>query len=68
MTIFILLIIYYIFYFCGMIWATIMDKKDLLDLELCFIKDNDPEDKYLYEILVETGPFANHATSSKGIK
>ena len=51
-----------------MIWATIMDKRDILDLELCYIKDNDPEDKYLYEILVETGPLANHSTSSKGIK
>ena len=30
-----------------------------------FMADNHPDDKYLYEIVVETGPMATHATSSK---
>ena len=29
------------------------------------MEDNNPEDKYLYEILVETGPLSSHATTSK---
>ncbi len=29
------------------------------------MEDNKPEDKYMYEITVETGPLANHATTSK---
>jgi hypothetical protein len=27
--------------------------------------DNHPEDKYLYEIIVETGPKDSHATTAK---
>ena len=29
------------------------------------MEGNDPEDKYFYEVLVETGPLASHATTSK---
>ena len=29
------------------------------------LSDNHPDDKYLYEIVVETGPMAAHATTSK---
>lgn len=29
------------------------------------MRDNDPNDKYFYELLVETGPLANHSTTSK---
>ena len=29
------------------------------------LADNHPDDKYLYEIVVETGPMSSHATSSK---
>ena len=29
-----------------------------------FMADNHPDDKYMYEIVVETGPMASHATSS----
>ena len=28
------------------------------------LRDNHPDDKYLYEIVVETGPNDNHATTS----
>ena len=28
------------------------------------MRDNYPDDKYLYEIIVETGPNDNHATTS----
>ena len=28
------------------------------------MKDNNPEDSYFYEVLVETGPFMSHATTS----
>ena len=27
--------------------------------------DNNPKNKYMYEILIETGPMASHATTSK---
>ena len=27
--------------------------------------DNHPDDKYFYEIVVETGPMASHATTSQ---
>ena len=30
-----------------------------------FMADNHPDDKYFYEVVVETGPMATHATSSK---
>ena len=29
------------------------------------MKDNHPEDTYMYEILIETGPLASHSTTSK---
>ena len=29
------------------------------------MKDNNPADKYMYEILVETGPLSSHSTSSR---
>ena len=29
------------------------------------LADNHPDDKYLYEIVVETGPMLSHATTSK---
>ena len=28
------------------------------------VEGNKPESKYMYEIIVETGPMANHATTS----
>lgn len=28
------------------------------------LQDNNPSDKYFYEIIVETGPLASHATTS----
>ena len=28
------------------------------------MKDNNPDDKYFYEIVVETGPLGNHSTTS----
>ena len=33
-------------------------------LPLPVMRDNHPDDKYLYEIIVETGPNDNHATTS----
>ena len=37
----------------------------LLQVAVPCMVDNYPEDKYLYEIIVETGPKDSHATTAK---
>lgn len=64
LTIFLLLIVSFSFYLLLMIWAIIKDIKDDKSLPVPFMRDNHPDDKYLYEIIVETGPNDNHATTS----
>ena len=64
LTIFLLLIISFSFYLLLMIWAIIKDIKDDKSLPVPFMRDNHPDDKYLYEIIVETGPSDNHATTA----
>lgn len=64
MTIYIFVIITLIFYLAGLIYAFIKDRRDVRALPVPILADNHPDDKYLYEILVETGPLANHATTS----
>ena len=36
----------------------------IFQLPVPVMRDNYPDDKYLYEIIVETGPNDNHATTS----
>ena len=48
-----------------MIWAILKDRKDTKNLAVPVLHDNHPDDKYFYEMVVETGPLANHATTSK---
>ncbi len=47
-----------------MIWAIVKDIKDGKQIPLPVMRDNHPDDKYFYEIIVETGPNDNHATTS----
>ncbi len=64
MTIYLLLIFCFFFYFIFMIWATWRDIKDKKLLSTPFMRDNNPEDMYMYEIIVETGPLSDHGTTS----
>ena len=64
-TVFIFLIICFVFYSIGMIWATCKDLSDKKKMKCIFLEDNHPSCKYIYEMVVETGPLASHANSSK---
>ena len=64
LTIFILLIVSLMLYFILMIWATLKDKKDNNALPVPVMRDNYPDDKYFYEIIVETGPKDADATTA----
>ncbi|XP_070581220.1 polycystin family receptor for egg jelly-like isoform X2 [Ptychodera flava] len=64
-TIYIVTIVVFVLYFIGLIWARRKDKKDLLMLGITPLLDNDPNDKYLYEIIVLTGRRKNAGTNSK---
>ncbi|XP_023236367.1 uncharacterized protein LOC111635594 [Centruroides sculpturatus] len=59
------LIVTFIIYVCLMIWARWKDKKDVRKLGATPLPDNDPKDKYIYEILVFTGHHVNAGTKSK---
>jgi hypothetical protein len=61
MTIMITLIIYALL----LIWARVQDKKDLEMLGASPLLDNEPNDKYLYEISVFTGDKEGASTDSK---
>ena len=52
-------------YLAVMIWAIVRDKKDERLIRSPAMRDNHPEDNYFYELIVETGPMANHGTTSK---
>lgn len=52
-------------YIFVMIWARRADKKDLTYLGCTPLECNDPLDKYLYEILVQTGARKDAGTKSK---
>ena len=41
------------------------DNRDIKRLAVPFLRDNHPEDMYMYEMIVETGPSAAHATTSQ---
>ena len=65
MTIYMCLIITFAVYFLCMIYAVIKDNRDVKRLAVPFLRDNHPEDMYMYEVIVETGPLAQHATTSQ---
>ncbi|XP_077979555.1 polycystin family receptor for egg jelly-like [Glandiceps talaboti] len=64
-TIYIVTIVVFVFYFIGMIWCRRKDRRDLLMLGVAPLPDNDPNDKYLYEVVVLTGRRKNGGTNSK---
>ncbi len=65
MTIFMCLIITFLVFFICLIYACYKDRKDVKALALPFLYDNNPEDTYMYELIVETGPMAAHSTTSR---
>ncbi|XP_066983276.1 polycystin-1-like protein 2 [Macrobrachium rosenbergii] len=52
-------------YIMVLIWGRFKDKEDLTKLGATPLPDNDPRDKYLYEIMVFTGGNEEAATKSK---
>ncbi|XP_041364430.1 uncharacterized protein LOC121379844 [Gigantopelta aegis] len=64
-TIYITMIIIIVVYLMVAIWARRKDRKDIEKLGITPLKDNDPRDKYYYEIIVTTGMRRNAATHSK---
>ncbi|XP_076459182.1 polycystin-1-like [Babylonia areolata] len=52
-------------YIVSAIWARRKDKKDVEKLGIAPLVDNDPKDKYYYEIVVVTGMRKNAGTDSK---
>ncbi|XP_070579639.1 polycystin-1-related protein-like [Ptychodera flava] len=52
-------------YLAVLVWARKADKRDLVKVGATPLKDNDPRDKYFYELTVFTGVRNNSATSAK---
>ncbi|XP_069937974.1 polycystin-1-like protein 2, partial [Cherax quadricarinatus] len=65
LTIYLVLIISLGLYFIGLIYARIMDKKDVEKVGATPLADNNPSDHYLYNIMVHTGQLPNSGTKSK---
>jgi polycystin 1L2 len=62
-----IVIIFLCFYIFFAIWSRIMDKKDENKMGIYFLKDNYPNDLYLYELIVFTGNRSESETNSKVI-
>ncbi|XP_063839801.1 uncharacterized protein LOC135088742 isoform X2 [Scylla paramamosain] len=65
LTIYLTLIITLGLYFIGLVYARIMDKKDLEKIGATPLSDNNPNDHYLYILIVHTGQVPNSGTKSK---
>ncbi len=65
LTIYMCLIVTFTVYFFALAWACWNDRKDAKRLPVPVLLDNNPEEAYFYEIVVETGPLTSHATTSK---
>ncbi|CAH1793770.1 unnamed protein product [Owenia fusiformis] len=65
LTIYIFMIVIFTLYILVAIWARRQDKKDILKLGVTPLADNDPRDKYYYEVIVYTGLRQNCGTKSK---
>ncbi|XP_071796592.1 uncharacterized protein [Asterias amurensis] len=55
----------YTFFFLVFVWARRKDKKDILQLGVTPLPDNNPSHSYLYEMVVITGKRMNAGTNSK---
>ncbi|XP_055954867.1 uncharacterized protein LOC126810750 isoform X1 [Patella vulgata] len=64
-TLYITEIVIAILYLFAVVWARREDKKDLERIGVTPLKDNDPRDKYYYEVVVITGMRRNAGTDSK---
>jgi polycystin 1L2 len=64
-TLYVMEMVIAVIYIAGFIWARRQDKKDLQKFGITPLPDNDPCDKYLYEITVSTGLRKNAGTDSK---
>ncbi|XP_063584721.1 polycystin-1-like protein 2 [Penaeus indicus] len=65
LTIYLTLIISLSLYLIGLVYARIMDKKDIEKVGATPLADNSPADRYLYNIMVHTGAFPSSGTESK---
>ncbi|MPC09664.1 Polycystic kidney disease protein 1-like 2 [Portunus trituberculatus] len=65
LTIYLTLIITLGLYFIGLVYARIMDKKDMEKIGATPLTDNNPNDHYLYVLIVHTGQVPNSGTKSK---
>ncbi|XP_068225345.1 uncharacterized protein [Palaemon carinicauda] len=65
LTIYLVLIISLALYLIGLVYARIMDKRDVEKVGATPLPDNDPEDQYLYDVMVHTGHFPGAGTKSK---
>ncbi len=64
-TVYMCLIVTFFVYLVCLIYGLVRDRLDLKKLAVPFLKDNDPENTYMYELIVETGPLSTHATTSR---
>ncbi len=64
LTAYVFLIIVFTLYVIWMIWALYKDRQDAKRLVVPSLADNHPEDRYFYEMLVETGPLSSHGTTA----
>ena len=64
-TLYSLLLVTILVFFITVIWSYLTDKKDIETLKPHWMKDNQPENLYMYEIVVQTGPMLSHGTTSK---
>jgi len=52
-------------YLCCLIWAHAEDRKDAVKAGVSPLLDNDPRDKYLYEVTIYTGTRTGSSTTAK---
>ena len=64
-TIYTTVIVLVCLYFIFTIWAKIMDKKDSKKMGIYWLNDNNPNDTYIYELIVFTGNRNESQTKSK---
>ncbi|XP_072044193.1 polycystin-1-like isoform X2 [Amphiura filiformis] len=65
LTIYITTIVIYVLFFFVIIWGRRKDKKDVVLLGVTPLPDNNPKDKYYYEMVVCTGQRRDAGTESK---
>jgi polycystin 1L2 len=63
-TIYLTLIVFFILYLFFAIWSMIMDRRDLRQIKIIPLKDNNDSDNYFYELTVFTGDHKESGTHS----